>query len=68
MLLLLLDPENVAQQQNHLTFTQKKQLGALLSKYTKLFSGKLGCYPHRKVKLELTDNAKPYSCGPYPVP
>jgi hypothetical protein len=62
------DPEDVAQQQNHLTFVQKKQLGALLSKYTKLFSGKLGCYPHRKVKLELKDGAKPYSCRPYPVP
>jgi hypothetical protein len=47
------DPEEVALQQNHLTFIQKKQLGALLSKYTKLFSGKLGCYPHRKVKLEV---------------
>jgi hypothetical protein len=46
------DPEEVAQQLNHLTFIQKKQLGALLSKYTKLFSGNLGCYPHRKVKLE----------------
>jgi hypothetical protein len=62
------DPEEVAQQQNHLTFIQKKQSGALLSKYTKLFSGKLGCYPHQKVKLELKDNLKPYSCQPYLVP
>jgi hypothetical protein len=54
------DPEDVAQQENHLTFIQKKQSGALRFKYTKLFSRKLGCYPHWKVKLELKDNMKPY--------
>jgi hypothetical protein len=31
------DPEEVAQQQNHLTCTQKKQLEAFFSRYTKLF-------------------------------
>jgi hypothetical protein len=61
------DPQVVAQQQKHLT-TSQRDLALLLSKYPKLFSGKLGRYPHRKVHLELREDAKPARCRPYPVP
>jgi Reverse transcriptase (RNA-dependent DNA polymerase) len=62
------DPHFVAQQQKHLTSSQRQDLAVLLSKYPKLFSGKLGHYPHRKVHLELREDAKPARCRPYPVP
>jgi hypothetical protein len=62
------DPHDVAQQQMHLTSSQRQDLANLLSKFPKLFSGKLGRYPGRTVHLELRADAKPSSCRPYPVP
>ena len=59
---------SVAMQQLHLTPAQRQDLAVLFAKYTKLFSGKLGRYPHRTVHLDLKDNAVPYTCRPYPVP
>ena len=63
-----IETDKIAQQQKHLSQRQRKDLAKLLRKYTKLFSGKLGCYPHRKVHLDLKDGATPASCRPYPVP
>ena len=60
--------DEVARQQKHLAAKQQDDLKALLSKYTKLFSGKLGKYPHRKVHLDVKPNAVPKTCRPYPVP
>jgi hypothetical protein len=34
----------------------------------KLFSGKLGSYPFKRMDLELLPNAKPIPIKPYPVP
>jgi transposase InsO family protein len=62
-----MDVHEVAQKQNHLTPEQRDDLGALLSKYTKLFNGELGLYPHRKLHLDLVDDAKPVHKRPYPV-
>jgi len=47
------DIKDVVQQQQHLTPRQRDDLHHLLSKCTKLFSGKLGACPHRKMDLEL---------------
>jgi hypothetical protein len=49
----------VVDKQQHLTDGQKQDLTKLLSKFTKLFSGKLGCYPFWKIHLDLLDGAKP---------
>ena len=45
------DPLEVAARQTQLTPTQRKELGDLLSKYTRLFDGTLGTYPHKKIHL-----------------
>lgn len=62
------DPYKVAKQQKYLSKRQQKELGDLLSKSNKLFSGKLGKYTHCKVYLELKERAQPYTCWPFPVP
>lgn len=40
----------------------------LLKKHKKLFNGTLGMYPHKKVHIELTDEAKPVHSQAYPIP
>ncbi|KAG7346017.1 reverse transcriptase RNA-dependent DNA polymerase [Nitzschia inconspicua] len=59
---------DAAQQQTHLPQRQRDQLADVLQHFTTLFSGKLGCYPHHKVHLELSENAKPFRCREYPIP
>ena len=43
----------------HLNSDKKKQLHALLSKYTKLFGGTLGLYPGNPMHIELEEGAQP---------
>jgi hypothetical protein len=60
--------DDVVDQQAHLTEAQKQDLHGLLSKYTKLFSGKLGVYPHRKFHIDVDPNATPHHARAYAVP
>ena len=59
---------DVARQQKHLTIAQQQDLEKVLEKYSKLFDGTLGVYPHKKVHIEIEDNAKPKDSCPYAVP
>jgi hypothetical protein len=45
------DVDIIAEQQRHLNPQERAQLKHLLQKYMKLFSGKLGSYPHCKLHL-----------------
>jgi hypothetical protein len=58
----------VAEQQTHLSTSQRQELTQLLVRFPKLFSGKLGCFPNKQVHLELQKDAKPFQCHLYPVP
>jgi threonine aldolase len=64
------DVKEVAQNQNqnHLTIKEPKQLAALLSDCSKLFSRELGLCPHQKPRLKLIENAKPAHKEAHPVP
>jgi hypothetical protein len=62
------DVHDIAKQQKHLNNNQQSDLVCVLLRYKKLFSGQLGCYPHRKVDLELKADATPSLTHPYPVP
>jgi hypothetical protein len=56
------DPHHVAKQHTHLSTSQRQELAQLLARFPKLFSGKLGCFPNKKVHLELQPDAKPFCC------
>ena len=62
-----IDTDAVAKQQHHLSSEQQNGLAKVLSKYQKLFSGKLGLYPHKKLHLELHKDAVPVHQRPYGV-
>ena len=62
------DTKEVINKQNHLNAEQKKDLEQLFEKYDKLFNGKLGLYPHKKVHIEIEPNATPVHKRPYAVP
>ena len=62
------DVNNVVNQQSHLTAAQKKDLLKLLQKHSKLFSGELGSYPHKKFHIDIDPEAEPVHARAYPVP
>lgn len=62
-----IDTLQVARQQKHLNPKQQDELANILKKYDKLFSGKLGLYPKRKMHLELEEGATPVHQRPYSV-
>jgi hypothetical protein len=62
------DIHDVTLQQKYLSDAMRSKLGQILLQYPKLFSRKLGCYPHHKVHLDLKPDAAPSCCRPYPVP
>ncbi|MGH7954793.1 MAG: reverse transcriptase family protein, partial [Gloeomargaritales cyanobacterium] len=62
------DPSLIAATQDHLTVEERKKLSTLLQKYSKIFDGTLGKYPHEQVHLKLKPNSKPIHAKPYSVP
>jgi hypothetical protein len=60
--------DKVINQLNHLSLEQKEDLRKVLKEHTKLFSGKLGVYPHRKFHIDLVTGAIAKHARPYPVP
>ena len=60
--------EDVAAAQSHRTPTQRDNLAKLLKKHEELFSGKLGLYPHTKIKIELLPGSQAVHTRRYPVP
>ncbi len=60
--------DKVINQLNHLSLEQKDDLRKVLKEHTKLFSGKLGVYPHRKFHIDLVTGAIAKHARPYPVP
>ena len=60
--------KDVTDKCTHLDEQKRKDLFELLSKYKKLFSGKLGKYPHQKVHLDVDPNATPKAQKAFPVP
>ena len=62
--------DEVAAKQTHLTAAQQQELKLLRRKFTKLFSGKLGSYPHRKMHLDVDRQAlkRLFYQRPYPIP
>jgi hypothetical protein len=61
------DTDQVAENQKHLTPEQRSQLADVLKRFQQLFSGNLGCYPHRKLHLDLLPDATPVRKRPYTV-
>jgi hypothetical protein len=59
------DPVKVTENRKHLTPKKQKYLTILLSKYTMLFDGTVGKYPHQQIHLEVDQNAIPVHTCPY---
>jgi len=62
------DLHDVATNQKHLTPYQQNQLECVLDKYTNLFDGTLGVYPHKKFSIEIKPDTVPKHSRPYAVP
>ena len=63
------DIGDVVAQQHHLSPAQRDDLSKLLTKFDKLFSGKIGHFKQRTFKIELKPGTVPYHCKqPYAVP
>ena len=59
--------EDVAKQLTHLSKLQRDDVHAILKKFTKLFDGTLGVYPHRKFHIDVMPGAKPKHVRPYAI-
>ena len=62
-------PQEVVDKYVHLNANNRASLLQLLSKFSRLFSGSLGRYEHKKFSIQLKDpNSPPIFCTPYSVP
>ena len=53
------DVDDVVEQLTHLSQSQRDDLRQVLKKFTKLFDGTLGVYPHRKFHIDIMPGARP---------
>jgi hypothetical protein len=60
--------EDVVKECMHLSEEQRADLQVVLSKFQKLFSGKLGVFPHQKFHIALEPGARPKHVRPYAIP
>jgi len=60
--------DKVLEQCSHLSTEKKEDLRQVLQEFPKLFSGKLGVYPHCKFHIDIDPNAKPKHAQPYALP
>lgn len=60
--------DEIVDQCTHLDDSQKSDLKIVLKSFSKLFSGKLGVYPHRKFHIDLEPGAVPKHARPYAIP
>ncbi len=60
--------DDIVDQLNHLNDQQKTDIKQVLSKFTKLFDGTLGVYPHKKFHIDTEPRAKSKHAWPYLVP
>ena len=60
--------KEVASQQTHLNKEEQANLDRVLAKYRTIFDGKLGCYPHKKIKLDISQDAQPIQKRQYLIP
>ncbi len=51
--------DDVVEQLTHLSESQREDICTVLKKFTKLFDGTLGVYPHRKFHIDVMPGAKP---------
>ena len=58
-----IDVHDVATNQKHLTPDQQNELERVLDKYTNIFDGTLGVYPHKKFSIEIKPDANPNMLG-----
>ena len=63
-----LNLDELMSKQDHLNADQKEQLKGLFLKYSKVFDGTLGLYPHKKIHIDMKPDAKPKHMRPYAVP
>jgi hypothetical protein len=56
--------DDVVEQLTHLSESQRDDIRAVLKRFTKLFDGTLGVYPHRKFHIDVMPGAKPSMFGP----
>ena len=62
-------PDEVVRKCTHLQVPEQNKLLNILNKFSRLFSGKLGRYVHKKFSIHLKDpTTTPIFCTPYPVP
>ena len=61
-------PEEIIKLRKHLHHIQQQQLLNIFEKHSILFSGKLRKYPHKKIHLDIQNNAQPFHAKAYTVP